>query len=160
MPRRYVEVGREEFGGIWDRIPSVARFGIANIYDPESDTVYFLVDAGTGRAQAVKPLPWDWWPWSKDVEDLKRRLERIEQKEDKIMSLIDDLRAAQGNTDKTLGLVQTGVAGLATEVNDLIARLPVGGTVTQADVDAANALGAKAQAIADALAAIPAEPAP
>lgn len=96
---------------------------------------------------------------AQQLDAMQAQLTRLTQQGATIMALVDDLRAAQGNTNATLDLISTEVQGLNTEVQDLIARLTPGATITQTDVDAATALGAKAQAISDALKAIPPEPA-
>lgn len=101
-------------------------------------------------------------PWKKDKDQLdrmERSLQDLNRKVDHLMALVDDLRAAQGSMAATLDVISTGVSNLNTEVQDLIARLQPGATITAEDVAAAQALGAKSQAIADAIAAIPPEPA-
>lgn len=69
-------------------------------------------------------------------------------------SLGDQLNAGLTSVSNVLDLIQNDVSAVATEVSTLVAGMQVGSPVTQAMVDQANALLAKAQAIDTALKAV------
>lgn len=72
------------------------------------------------------------------------------------MGLLEDLRAAQTDTNAKLDLIAGEVAALDTEVKDLISKIGPG--LTADDVAQAQAISTRLGTLSDALKAIPPEP--
>lgn len=75
-----------------------------------------------------------WCPWRRhppSVEDSLRRISRLLQfTSERVTRMTADFTDIEGQ----IAALSTALSGIITEVNDLIARLPVAGAITEAEV--------------------------
>jgi methyl-accepting chemotaxis protein len=129
----------------------------------------------TLRARVVLDLAFARQQWREFLAEMSRdvdavlsssrsihlKLDKIIHQQEKLMGLAEDQAAALKKIDdattQTAGNVQAISdisTTIASEVTALVGQLQVGQPVTQEMVDAANALGTKAQAVSDASSAL------